>query len=108
MTKDTNSYIKTANAVINGELIKNTVTIEEIEFVCFYYFVDIEKNSHIVKVNLVKAQDENIIVEVSGVTLKVRTIDLFLAINNSTRAKVINLAQSTTIVDFLNKLNDMK
>ena len=108
MTKDTNSYIETAKAVISGELTKNTVTIEEIEFVCFYYFIDLEKNNFIVNVNLVKAQDENIIVEVSGVTFKVRTIDLFLAINNSTRAEVIKLSQSTTIVAFLNKLNDMK
>ncbi|OKP68790.1 hypothetical protein BTR19_19555 [Pseudomonas fluorescens] len=108
MTNDTNSYIETARDVINGELTKNTVTIEEIEFVCFYYFLELEKNNVLVNVNLIEAEDEMIKVNVSGSTLNLRTIDLFLAINSSTREDVIRLAQSTTIVEFLNKLNDMK
>lgn len=108
MTNDTNSYIETARAVINGELAKNTVTIEEIEFVCFYYFLELEKQNVLVNVNLVEAEDEMIKVNIAGSTFNLRTIDLFLAINSSPREDVIRLAQSTTMVEFLNKLNDMK
>lgn len=108
MTNDTNSYIETARAVINGELTKNTVTIEEIEFVCFYYFLELEKRNVLVTVNLIEAKDEMMTLNVAGSTLNLRTIDLFLAINSSPREDVIRLAQSTTIVEFLDKLNDMK
>jgi len=108
MTNDTNSYIETARAVINGELTKNTVTIEEIEFACFYYFLELEKRNVLVNVNLIEAKDEMIKVNVAGSTVNLRTIDLFLAINSSPTEDVIRLAQSTTIVEFLNKLNDMK
>ena len=108
MTNDTNSYIETARAVINREFTKNTVTIEEIEFVCFYYFLELEKGNVLVTVNLIEAKDEMMTLNVAGSTLNLRTIDLFLAINSSPREDVISLAQSTTIVEFLNKLNDMK
>lgn len=108
MGKVTNSYIETARAVISGELKKNTVTVEEIEFVCFYYIVDLENSNHKINIKLLQAKDEKIMVDVAGEVLEVETIDLFLAITNSTRHDVIRLAQSTTAREFISNLSNMK
>lgn len=108
MGKVTSSYVETAKAVISGELTKNTVTVEEIEFVCFYYFVDLENSSQKVNIKLLQAKDEKMIIDVSGEVLEVETIDLFLSINNNKRQDVIKLAQSSTATEFINNLNSMK
>lgn len=101
------SYVKTAQAVIRQELDKDTLTIEEMEFVCMYYLHYIKQERPSLDVEIESTDDEQITIRVADDTLAVSTVNLFVALWINDKQRVIRLFGSKDVAEFQHRLDTM-